>query len=41
MSKRAKKYQATNILNTTENVELLGAKLIVTRKNTIYFKRNV
>lgn len=41
MSKKAKEYQATNILNTTENVELLGAKLIVTKKNTIYFKRNV
>lgn len=41
MSKKAKKYQATNILNATENVELLGARLIVTKKNTIYFKRNV
>ena len=41
MSKKVGKYQATNVLNSTENVELLGAKLIVTKKNTIYFKRNV
>lgn len=41
MSKKAGRYQATNVLNSTENVELLGAKLIVTKKNTIYFKRNV
>lgn len=41
MSKKQRKYQATNILNSTENVELLGAKLIVTKKNTIYLKTNV
>ena len=41
MSRKVKKYQATNMLNTAETVELLGAKLIVTKKNTIYFKRNV
>ena len=41
MSKKVGRYQATNVLNSTESVELLGAKLIVTKKNTIYFKRNV
>lgn len=41
MSKKAGRYQATNVLNSTESIELLGAKLIVTKKNTIYFKRNV
>ena len=41
MSKKAERYQATNVIKSTENVELLGAKLIVTKKNTIYFKRNV
>lgn len=41
MSKKAGRYQATNVLNSTESVELLEAKLIVTKKNTIYFKRNV
>lgn len=41
MSKKAGRYQATNVLNSTESVELLGARLIVTKKNTIYFKRNV
>ena len=41
MSKKAGRYQATNVLNSTESVEILGAKLIVTKKNTIYLKRNV
>ena len=40
MSKKAVKYQATNILNSTESVSLLGAKLIVTKKNNIYLKRD-
>lgn len=40
MSKKVGKYQATNILNSTESVNLLGAKLIVTKKNNIYFKRD-
>lgn len=41
MSKKVGKYRATNVLSSTESVELLGARLIVTKKNTIYFKRNV
>lgn len=40
MSKKVGKYQATNILNSIESVSLLGAKLIVTKKNNIYFKRD-
>lgn len=40
MSKKVVKYQATNILYSTESVILLGAKLIVTKKNNIYFKRD-
>lgn len=40
MSKKAVKYQATNILNSKESVILLGAKLIVTKNNNIYFKRD-
>lgn len=40
MSKKVVKYQATNILNLTESVILLGAKLIVTKNNNIYFKRD-
>lgn len=40
MSKKAAKYQATNILNSIESVNLLGAKLIVTKNNNIYFKRD-
>lgn len=40
MSKKAVKYQATNILDSTESISLLGAKLIVTKKNNIYFKRD-
>ena len=39
MSKKVGKYQATNVLNSTESVILLGAKLIVTKGNNIYFKR--
>ena len=41
MSKKVKKYQATNVLNSTDNVELLGARLIVTKKNTIYFNYTI
>lgn len=40
MSKKVVKYRATNILNSTESVILLGAKLIVTKDNNIYFKRD-
>lgn len=40
MSKKVVKYQVTNILNSTESVSLPGAKLIVTKKNNIYFKRD-
>lgn len=40
MSKKVVKYQATNILSSIESVNLLGAKLIVTKKNNIYFKRD-
>lgn len=40
MNKKVAKYQATNILNSTESICLLGAKLIVTKKNNIYFKRD-
>ena len=40
MRKKVVKYQVTNILNSTESVSLLGAKLIVTKKNNIYFKRD-
>ena len=40
MSKKVVKYQETNILNSIESVSLLGAKLIVTKKNNIYFKRD-
>lgn len=40
MSKKVVKYQATNILSSTDSVILLGAKLIVTKKNNIYFKRD-
>ena len=40
MNKKVVKYQATNILQSTESVCLLGAKLIVTKKNNIYFKAN-
>lgn len=40
MSKKVVKYQATNILSSIESVSLLGAKLIVTKKNNIYLKRD-
>lgn len=40
MSKKAGKYLAANILNSTNSVILLGAKLIVTKNNNIYFKRD-
>ena len=40
MSKKVAKYQATNILNSTESICLLGVKLIVTKKNNIYLKRD-
>ena len=40
MGKKVGKYQAINILNSTESVSLLGAKLIVTKKSNIYFKRD-
>lgn len=40
MSKKVVKYQAINMLNSIESVSLLGAKLIVTKKNNIYFKRD-
>lgn len=38
MSKKVVKYRGTNILNSTDSVILLGAKLIITKKNNIYFK---
>lgn len=40
MSKKVVKYQVTNILNSRVSVDLLGAKLIVTKNNNIYFKRD-
>ena len=40
MSKKVGKYLATNILNSTESVNLLEAKLIVTKRNNIYLKRD-
>lgn len=40
MSKKVVKYQATNILSSIESIDLLGAKLIVTKNNNIYFKRD-
>lgn len=39
MNKKVVKYRGTNILNSTESVILLGAKLIITKNNNIYFKR--